>query len=70
MSGKEIDPEIKIGEGRLRVKIKGQRGISHSIDELSAGEHQMLILIYLLSRWMHPGAVVLIDEPDLFYTRH
>lgn len=64
--GKEIDPDIKPGEGRLRVKLKGQRGISHSIDELSAGEHQILILIYLMSRWMQPGGVVLIDEPDLY----
>jgi len=64
--GKEIDPDIKPGEGRLRVKLKGQRGISHSIDELSAGEHQILILIYLMSRWMQPSGVVLIDEPDLY----
>lgn len=64
--GKEIDPDIKPGEGRLRVKLKGQRGANHSLDELSAGEHQVLILIYLISRWMQPGGVVLIDEPDLY----
>jgi energy-coupling factor transporter ATP-binding protein EcfA2 len=66
LSDKEIDPDIKPGEGRLRVKLKGQRGISHSIDELSAGEHQVLILIYLISRWMQKGGIVLIDEPDLY----
>ncbi|HEY8034493.1 MAG TPA: AAA family ATPase [Methylobacter sp.] len=66
LSGKEIEPAIKPGEGRLRVKLKGQRGISHSIDELSAGEHQVLILIYLISRWMQIGGIVLIDEPDLY----
>lgn len=66
LNGKEIDTDIKPGEGRLRVKFKGQRGVSHSIDELSAGEHQVLILIYLVSRWMQPGGVVLIDEPDLY----
>ena len=64
--GKEIDPDIKPGEGRLRVKLKGQRGSNHSLDELSAGEHQVLILIYMISRWMQPGGVVLIDEPDLY----
>jgi energy-coupling factor transporter ATP-binding protein EcfA2 len=64
--GKEIDPDIKPGEGRLRVKLKNQRGASHSLDELSAGEHQVLILIYLISRWMQPGGIVLIDEPDLY----
>lgn len=64
--GKGIDPNIRPGEGRLRVKLKRRRGASHSIDELSAGEHQVLILIYLISRWMQPGGVVLIDEPDLY----
>lgn len=64
--GKEIDPDIKAGENRLRVKIKGLRGQSHSLDDLSAGEHQVLILIYLLSRWAQPGSIVLIDEPDLY----
>lgn len=64
--GKEIDPDIKAGEGRLRVKIKGERGIRHSIDELSAGEHQVLILLFLMLRWLQPGGVVLIDEPDLY----
>lgn len=66
LNGKEIDADIKPGEGRLRVKIKGKRGVSHSIDELSAGEHQVLILIYLISRWSQPGGIVLIDEPDLY----
>ena len=66
LSGKEIDPDIKPGESRLRVKLKGQRCVSHSLDELSAGEHQVLILIYLISRWMQNGGIVLIDEPDLY----
>jgi len=66
LSGKEIDPDIKPGENRLRVKIKNKRGQSHSLDELSAGEHQVLILIYMLSRWAEQGAIVLIDEPDLY----
>lgn len=66
LAGKEIDPDIKPGEDRLRVKIKGQRGVTHSLDELSAGEHQVLILIYLLARWAEEGCVVLIDEPDLY----
>jgi predicted ATPase len=66
LSGKEIDPDIKPGENRIRVKLTGQRGKSHSIDDLSAGEHQVLIMIYLLSRWLEEGGIVLIDEPDLY----
>lgn len=26
----------------------------------------MLIMIYLISRWLQPGGIVLIDEPDLY----
>lgn len=66
LAGKEIDPDIKQGESRIRVKITGQRGQHHTLDELSAGEHQVLILVYLLSRWAEKGTVVLIDEPDLY----
>lgn len=66
LSGKEIDPDITPGENRLRVKLKGKRGQHHSLDELSAGEHQVLILLFLLSRWAEKGSVVLIDEPDLY----
>jgi energy-coupling factor transporter ATP-binding protein EcfA2 len=66
LSGKEIDPDIRPGEGRLRVKLQNQRGLYHSLDDLSAGEHQVLILIYLITRWMQKGGGVLIDEPDLY----
>lgn len=66
LMGKEIDPQIKPGEVRLRVKLHGQRGAYHSLDQLSAGEHQVLILLFLLHRWLQPGGVVLIDEPDLY----
>ena len=65
LEGKEIDPDIKPGENRLRVKLAGTRGAFHTLDELSSGERQVLILIYLLSRWLQPGGLVLIDEPDL-----
>lgn len=66
LQGKEIDPNIVPGENRLSVRIKGKRGAHHSLDELSAGEHQVLILVYLISRWLQPGGIVLIDEPDLY----
>lgn len=66
LAGKEIEPDIQQGEGRLRVKLKGKRGQHHTLDELSAGEHQVLILLFLVAHWAEPGAVVLIDEPDLY----
>ena len=64
--GKEIDSQVRPGENRLRVRIKGKRGQWHAIDDLSAGEHQVLIQIYLVSRWLEPGGIVMIDEPDLY----
>ncbi len=66
LSDKEIDSDIQPGESRLRVKLKSKRGQSHGLDELSAGEHQVLILLFLLARWAEKGAVILIDEPDLY----
>lgn len=66
LSGKEILTEVKLGENRLRVKLKDGRGITHSLDELSAGEHQVLIQLYLINRWLERGGVALIDEPDLY----
>ncbi len=62
---KEIEPDIRAGENRLRVKLKNSRGQFHFMDDLSAGEHQVLIQLYLLHRWLEPGGIVLIDEPDL-----
>jgi predicted ATPase len=64
--GKEIITDIHPSEGRLRVKIAGKRGVYHYLDELSSGEHQVLIIIYVVSRWMQKGGMVLIDEPDLY----
>lgn len=63
---KQIEPDIKPGDNRLRVKLKGQRGQYHTLDELSAGEHQVLIILYLIARWGEKGCLVLIDEPDLY----
>jgi predicted ATPase len=62
---KEIETDIRTGENRLRVKLKNSRGQFHYLDDLSAGEHQVLIQLYLIHRWMEPGGIVLIDEPDL-----
>jgi predicted ATPase len=60
---KHIDPSPDPGTLRLRVLL--EKGREHSLDDLSAGEHQILIQLYLISRWLQPGGVVMIDEPDL-----
>ncbi|ARU60637.1 hypothetical protein CBW65_05715 [Tumebacillus avium] len=62
---KQIDPVIhEEDNNRLRV-ILSRANSWHTLDDLSSGEHQVLILLYLVSRWMEPGGIVLIDEPDL-----
>jgi predicted ATPase len=63
---KEILPDIHPGENRLRINIKQKRNTWHTFDELSAGEREVLVLVYSISRWMEEGGVVLVDEPDLF----
>lgn len=63
---KHIDPTIHEGDrNRLRVNLKDNPGSWHYLDDLSAGERQILITIFIISRWMEPGGIVLIDEPDL-----
>ncbi len=64
--GKELDPKIEPGENRIRVVLKNSRGKYHLVDDLSAGEHQVMIQLYMISRWFEHGGVALIDEPDLF----
>ena len=59
LSGKEILPDVKLGENRLKVKIRNGTGTTHSIDELSAGEYQVLIQRYLINRWREAGIALL-----------
>jgi len=49
---------------RLRVHVKTKHQI-HPISDLSSGEKQCLIITAMVSRWLMPGGIVLIDEPDL-----
>ncbi|MBK8453442.1 MAG: AAA family ATPase [Thiofilum sp.] len=64
LSGKEILKEVILGENRLRIQLAN--GSTHGIDELSSGEHQVLIQLYMVDRWMERGGIVMIDEPDLY----
>jgi len=64
LTPKVIDPQ-PTQELRLQVKTKRKGSDAHGLDELSAGEHQILIQLYLVSRWLQDGGIVMIDEPDL-----
>ena len=62
LHGKNIQKDVKLGENRLRVKLPDS---SHFLDELSAGERQVLILLFIVGSRMQQGGIVLVDEPDL-----
>ena len=47
------------------LMVEVDEGGEHTIDLLSSGEKQMLLLIAFITRWLRPGGIVLIDEPDL-----
>lgn len=64
LSSKEILSKVTLGENRLNVRLAS--GKTHYMDELSAGEHQVLILLFQIARWLEQGGLVLIDEPDLY----
>jgi len=55
-----FDPRTR----RLMVEIEAT-GERHLVEGLSSGEKQVLLMIAFITRWLRPGGIVLIDEPDL-----
>jgi ABC-type transport system involved in cytochrome c biogenesis ATPase subunit len=49
----------------LRMMVEAEGHPPYYVDKLSSGEQQCLILIFMISRWLMDGGIVLIDEPDL-----
>lgn len=46
-------------------RLESELAIPHSIAELASGEKQIIALLSFADRWLRPGGVLLIDEPDL-----
>lgn len=67
LAPKGIDPQPDPNSLRLQVRVPdaSKKDSGHLLDELSAGEHQVMIQLYLVSRWLQKGGLVLIDEVDL-----
>jgi len=59
--GKKLNGFNRQGELMVQVDGRGQ----HPITELSSGEKQVLLMLATITRWLRPGGIVLIDEPDL-----
>jgi len=47
------------------LKVQVGNGQSHPIEELSSGEKQVLLMLATVTRWLRPGGIALVDEPDL-----
>ena len=47
------------------LMVEVNSGGRHPITDLSSGEKQVLLMLATITRWLRPGGVVLIDEPDL-----
>ncbi len=54
-------------DGRLQVEgtTPDGRSYTHTVDRLSSGERQMLLMIAYVAGFLRHGGIVLIDEPDL-----
>lgn len=50
--------------GTLRVQT--EYGATHDVHALSTGERQAFLLIAFARRWLRPGGILLVDEPDLY----
>ena len=57
---------IKDFDKRTRqLMVQMKNGGDHPIEDLSSGEKQVLLMLATVTRWLRPGGILLIDEPDL-----
>lgn len=56
-----------LASGELVVELDR---VAHPIEDLSAGERQLLLLLAELRRFWRPGSLILIDEPELHLHDH
>jgi predicted ATPase len=62
LEGKQI---VGIDRESFRVQVKADSGEKFSIDELSSGEKQVILVLGEIQRRISKGSVVLIDEPEI-----
>lgn len=55
--GKQIDPADAF-------QVTTSRGTHHSPEKLSAGERRMLLMLVAVGLVLHPGGILLVDEPE------
>jgi predicted ATPase len=55
----------RFDEATQRPLFQLAGGATFSLDRLSAGERSLLINLAMILRWLAPGGIVLLDEPEL-----
>lgn len=55
----------RFDEATQRPLFQLSSGATFSLDRLSAGERSLLINLTMILRWLAPGGIVLLDEPEL-----
>jgi hypothetical protein len=50
----------------LNLAVETDFGGKHDVYALSTGEQQAFILVAFAYRWLKPGGILLVDEPDLY----
>ena len=50
----------------LNLAVETDFGGKHDVYALSTGEQQAFILVAFAYRWLKPGGILLVDEPNLY----
>ncbi|MEA3342472.1 MAG: AAA family ATPase [Chloroflexota bacterium] len=62
LKGKQI---IEVDQSSFRVQVRADSGKEFSIDKLSSGEKQILLMLGEIQRRISKGSIVMIDEPEI-----
>ena len=54
-----------VSRTNFRVQVRGEDGQRFSLDELSSGEKQILLILAEIQRRIRRGSMLLIDEPEI-----
>lgn len=62
LEGKQI---VEVDQSSFRIQVRADSGEEFSIDKLSSGEKQILLMLGEIQRRIRRGSLLLIDEPEI-----
>ncbi len=65
LTAKKLTGFSPSGDLQVVTGASNAESLTHLVYDLSSGERQIFIFLTMLYRWLHPGGIVLIDEPEL-----